>query len=246
MAGRDIDADELHRLAVSAAWKRSALYAGCALGIVVLFAALVWSQFRPQPLERSLKTFVRAWNRSDVGEVVAFFERARAGSERGRLEQAQKSRHWDALPELAPAPELEVAPGEQLSTALPFADGHGSLVLDWVRDGRSWTLAALDLPPPPIDRVVQAFSEAWNRADPDALAALYREDSRARFRGYFERLVAKRGWSAGYPQIRSSQVMPLTARSADVWFQTAGERFLTQWIVRDDDSWALVTLDPPE
>src|SRR5262249_8168567 len=112
--------------------------------------------------------------------------------------------------------------------------------------GTGWLLTRLDLPPPPIDPAIAAFTKAWNAKDLAGLTALFQESMRPRLHAYLDQLSDRRGWKDGYPHATASRTVPIRSRFADVWLDTASDSFRTRWGLDDDDRWLIVTLDPPK
>jgi hypothetical protein len=251
VADRDVDPVELRRLAVRAALKRSGIYAAVVLAGVAAAFAGAWFGLRPRPLGPALDAFTAAWNRSDVSDVVAFVEeREHATATRARLEKAREARGWKSLPRLQPpSADLRATLEGDPTVELRFEDGDESLRCSWRRSGTGWALARLELPLPPFAAVLERFERAWNAGDAARLVELFietSETSRPRFRAYLEQLADKRGWTAGFPRVLSSEHLPVDSRTVDVWLRTEGDRFRTRWWVDEDDRWVLVTLDPPK
>jgi hypothetical protein len=247
VASRDVGAEELQRIAALAAWKRAGVYVAIAAGIVALTVAVVWTEFRPRPLERTLDAFTEAWNRSDLDGVVAFVAIDRSTAERARLEKVRAARAWSSLPPLVPATGavLGALEGPQ-EVRLHLRDRDECVTSVWARSGAAWELTRLDLPPPPIGPEVEVFTRAWNASDVEGLSDLFAESSRARFRAYFDRLIHLRGWTKGFPKVAAENTNPRGPSDADVWMTTERDRFLTLWHLDEDDHWVLVSVEAPK
>jgi hypothetical protein len=247
VASRDVGADELRRLAVRAAWKRAGVYVAIATGVVALVVAVVWAEFRPRPLERTLDGFTEAWNRSDLNGVVAFVAIDRSTAERARLEKVRTARAWSSLPPLVPATGAVLGALEGPQEVRLHLRGRDECVTSvWARSGAAWELTRLDLPSPPIGPEVEVFTRAWNASDVEGLSELFAESSRARFRAYFDRLIHQRGWTKGFPKVAAGSTNPRGPSDADVWMTTERDRFLTLWHLDEDDHWVLVSVEAPK
>ncbi|MEM9379381.1 MAG: hypothetical protein AAGB93_05465 [Planctomycetota bacterium] len=241
-------AEEKHERLVAAmrrasgrAWITSAAAAAAIVLVVLLGAYAVVGKARPDVLDDALAAFRSSWNTSDVEAVGAQYDARIRASETDWLAGRTAGLGWaGGLPELGEA-ERRSEGGREFVT---FATAEAPVVTSWIRVGTRWTLAKVELPIPPFEPILDAFSTAWNASDADAIAEYFPAEERWQMLQTVRGAAERQSWTA-YPAIVSLERETMEDGGEVVKLDLGEQRVETRWHLRGDGAWALHFLKFP-
>jgi hypothetical protein len=222
------------------AWKRSSLSAAALCVMTALMTFLVVSNERPQHFDEGVVSFETTWNDEGPDALGPLFDPKVSAAEVAWLVGVADG-HWGtARPKLAGARVRRE--GDRIS-ALYEMDGM-LLEATWVLKGQAWRLIDVELPVPPFEPVLEGFLDAWRASDPRALAAFFSESTRVSMTMSIEASVKERSW-ASFPAIEEVDTRGSRNGEATVVLDLTKGKVQTEWRLRPDGTWGLVTLKFP-
>jgi hypothetical protein len=230
------------RAASRRATQRAAFVGGAFCIASLLATALVAARMRPLELDAVLADFRGAWAGGDPAEVAGFLHPELRAHREEWLAGVLAGYGWRGA---APPLGAEAVRAAEDGTWVEHAVGGVRLSTCWVPAGRGWTVAAIDLPPPPVEPALDAFARAWRHSDARAISELFPAGYEDRMLAYLDRLARRRGWSR-FPAILGSERTRGPDGEEVVTLSTERDRITVKWVFRGDGVWGLKGLNVTE
>jgi len=225
------------------AWGLSAAGAALAVALASFGTYTVCAAVRPPDLSTAIADFETDWNRGDFAAIGQLFPAAVRSQRAAWVAGIADGNGWVRRPpQLAAGRRREDA--DESDAWIDYALGETTVSAHWVLHDRSWLLAEMELPIPPLEPALERFRRAWKASDVQAVCAFFPEAHRSVMVDAIERAAVLRKWDP-YPELGPGQRSVGPDGEIIVAFPLPGGELTTKWVFRPNGTWGLRGLQPP-